>query len=103
MTERLKDDSKIACNIIKRIRRYSRNIVKKSISTSFKIDRINLRNRIIINHNPFTGTISLSCNGIGNRYVDVYPTRHQKLNCINECVRYVKKTKRQNKKMARIP
>jgi hypothetical protein len=84
MTERLKDDSKIACNLIKRSRRYSRNIVKKSISTPFKIDGINLRNKIIINHNPFTGAISLSCNGIGNRYVTVYPTRHQKLNCTNE-------------------
>ncbi len=77
-------DSKIARNIIKGIRRYSRNIAKKSISTSFEIDEIKLRNRIIVNYNPFTGKVSLSVNGIGNRYITVYPTKHQKLNCTNE-------------------
>lgn len=84
MTKRLKDDIKIACNIIKNARRYNRNIIKKSISTPFHIDGINLRNRIIVNYNPFTETISLSSNGVGNRYITFYPTKNQKLNCTNE-------------------
>lgn len=83
MTQRLKDDFKIACNIIKRSRKYSRNIVKKSISVSFEINEINLRSRVVVNYNPFTETISLSSNGIGNRYITIYPTKHQKLNCTN--------------------
>lgn len=83
MEQRLKDDSKIACNIIKSIRKYSRNIVKKTISIPFEIDGINLRSRVVVNYNPLTGTISLSGNGIGNRRVTVYPTKNQKLNCTN--------------------
>jgi hypothetical protein len=99
MTQRLKDDSKIACNIIRSIRRYSRNIVKKSISIPFEIDGINLRSRLIVNCNPFTGTISLNGNGIGNRYITVYPTTNQKLNCTNRhALDMLKKQREKTKK-----
>lgn len=78
------NDTKAACNMIKRMRIQNRKKVKKSITVPLNIDDdIKIGCNLIIVYNPSTKHVneahSLKC-----KRAVVYPTIHQKLRCIGQ-------------------
>lgn len=77
------DDTKAACNMIKRMRKQNRRQVKKSITIPLHIDDIKIGCNLIITYNPSTDCVS-EAHSLKCKRAVVYPTVHQKLRCANQ-------------------
>ncbi len=79
------EDTKAACNIIRRMRIQSRALKRKCISTPIIIDdNIRIINRTDLDYNPSTGHIGISTLGLKCKGIYAYPTKNQKLKCTNQ-------------------
>lgn len=93
---RIKQDDDInteaACNLIKKNRRYKKNMMGKSLSVfCCKVDDVKISSILHGTFNKKTGVSSFSCYGLGiyynKKYTSIYPTTAKKLTCFNEAGR----------------
>lgn len=97
------EDTKAACNIIKRMRAQARNLKRKCISISIIIDNeIKAINRTDLDYNPSTGHIGISTLGLKCKGIYAYPTKNQKLKCTNQHALDMLEKIREYDKMRRI-
>ncbi len=80
---KLKDEV-AACNIIRCKRKYAHNYKHKTITIHFYIDNIKLSSPTFSNYNPLTKNYSICGSGIRYKNIEIHPTTHQKLKCINQ-------------------
>lgn len=77
------DDTKAACNMIKRMRKQNRKQVKKSITIPLHIDDMKIGCNLIITYNPSTKCVS-DAHSLKCKKAVIYPTVHQKLRCVDQ-------------------
>lgn len=76
------DDTKAACNMIKRMRKQNRKNLKKSVTVPLHIGEIRIGCMLVITYNPSTKCVS-EAHAIKCKRAVIYPTVHQKLRCVN--------------------
>ena len=76
------DDTKAACNMIKRMRKQNKENLKKSVTVPLHIGEIRIGCILVIAYNPSTGYVG-KAHALKCKRAVVYPTVHQKLRCVN--------------------
>lgn len=102
------DDTKAACNMIKRIRKQNKKNLKKSITVPLRIGEIRIGCMLVIAYNPSTDYVG-KAHALKCKRAVVYPTVNQKLRCTDnhalellekerECTRKRQKKEKEAKK-----
>lgn len=102
------DDTKAACNMIKRMRKQNKKNLKKSITIPLDMGDIKIGCMLVIAYNPSTDYVG-KAHALKCKRAVVYPTVHQKLRCTNshalellekerECTRKRRKKEKEDKK-----
>ncbi len=76
------DDTKAACNMIKRMRKQNKKNLKKSITIPLHIGEIRIGCMLVIAYNPSTDYVG-KAHALKCKRAVIYPTINQKLRCTN--------------------